>query len=467
VSDATLAAIAEVATETDLASVPARALELTELHVLDTVACAAGGLGSPLAAKVLAVAAATPSSPGASALTLDGSTTAELAAFVNGTLARCMDYNDYGPAGHPSDMIMPLLAIAEAAGASGSDLVRGVFVAYEVATAFADAAPVFELRWDMGLYFSAGAAAGMAAVVGLDATATAHAVSMAVVPSVPLRVTRGGEGSEWRSAAGPHACMTAAFACRLAAQGVTGPPAPFEGPSGMFATVVEPATFPLVVDGRRPTAIERGSVKKHSACFQSQSGIDAAMRARAVVAGREVERIRVETSEGTWRYVGGGRGDRAQRWYPTTRESADHSLPYAIANLFLDGTVDASMYDPARLAGRAWAPLIERIEVAPDEELTRGPLAALNPARVTVELVDGTVVSELSTYPWDEGGTTVVDAADVREKYDEMVGPVLPARQADQLHDALSDLRTLTDLDDVTRHLRSLRAPTAGLPRSG
>jgi 2-methylcitrate dehydratase len=459
--DATLAAIVEVATETDLASVPARALELTQLHVLDTVACAAGGLGSPVAAKVLAVAAATPSSPGASVLTLAGATTTEVAGFVNGTLARCMDYNDYGPAGHPSDMVLPLLAVAEHAGASGADLLRGVFVAYEVATAFADAAPVFQLRWDMGLYFAAGAAAGMAAVLGLDPAATAHAVSMAVVPSVPLRVTRGGEGSEWRSAAGPHACMTAAFACRLAAQGLTGPPAPFEGPQGMFTTVVEPAAFPLAVHGQRPTAIERGSVKKHSACFQSQSGIDAAMRAWAAVGGREVERIRVQTSEGTWRYVGGGRGDREQRWYPTTRESADHSLPYFVANLFLDGTIDASMYDPARMAGRAWAPLIERIEVAPDEELTSGPLAALNPARVTVELADGSTITELSTYPWGEGGTTVVDAADVREKFDAMVGPVLSEQQSEQLHEALSHLRELADLDDVTRHLRAVRAPVA------
>jgi 2-methylcitrate dehydratase len=169
----------------------------------------------------------------------------------------------------------------------------------------------------------------------------------------------------------------------------------------------------------------------------------------------------VQTSEGTWRYVGGGRGDRQQRWYPTTRESADHSLPYAIANLFLDGTVDASMYDPARMAGRAWAPLIERIEVEPDDGLTRGPLATLNPARVTVELTDGSVVTELSTYPWGEGGTTVVDATDVREKYDEMVGPVLPAPEAERLHEALSHLRELTDLEDVARHLRSFRRPSA------
>jgi 2-methylcitrate dehydratase len=301
----------------------------------------------------------------------------------------------------------------------------------------------------------------MAAILGLDAAATAHAVSMAVVPSVPLRVTRAGEGSEWRSAAGPHACMTAAFACRLAAQGVTGPPAPFEGPQGMFTTVIGPATFNLVPNGSRPTAIERGSIKKHSACFQSQSGIDAAVRARAVVDGRPVERIRVQTSHGTWRYVGGGRGDRQQRWSPTTRESADHSLPYAIANLFLDGTIDAAMYDPARLAGRAWAPLIERIEVAPDDELTNGPLAALNPARVSVELTDGTVVSELSTFPWGPGGGSTLDATDVREKYEQMVGAVLPPRDAERLHDALAGIRAVTDLDDVTRHLRSFRAPTA------
>ena len=58
-----------------------------------------------------------------------------MAAFVNGTAVRYLDYNDtsFGKCnGHPSDMIPGLMALAEVSEADGASLITAVVVAYEV-----------------------------------------------------------------------------------------------------------------------------------------------------------------------------------------------------------------------------------------------------------------------------------------------------------------------------------------------
>jgi 2-methylcitrate dehydratase len=450
--DATLASMVAFVIETDLTSIPPAAVALTKRHLIDAVACGAGAFRSPTAERIRGAVSGIEEAPGASAYGIPHRLAPEMAAFVNAALNRCLDYNDFGPSGHPSDMMPSQLALAESTGASGADLIRGIHVAYEIATALADAAPIAEIDWDMGIYYAVAAAGGMASILGLGPEATANAIALAAVPNNPLRVTRSGPASEWRSAATAHACMSALFATRLARAGVTGPPEPFDGRHGMFDTVLKPGP---IVFGARPGALERGALKKHSACFQAQSGVDAALRLSRQCDAPDIERITVETSHGTWSYVGGGRGDREERWAPSTREAADHSLPYMVANVFLDGRIDLSTYAAERLAERRWAPLIERIEVRPDPELTDGPQRGLNPARVTVELVDGRVLSELSTFPYDESGRSVVSDADVKEKFDVMTAEVLTPGEAAALHEALSDLEALDDLGAVGRLLRS------------
>jgi 2-methylcitrate dehydratase len=371
---------------------------------------------------------------------------------VNATLGRALDFNDFGPAGHPSDMVPSLLAVAESTGATGADLLRGVHVAYEVATALADIAPIAEQRWDMGTYLAAGAAAGMASTLRLDPPQAASAVAMAVVPNVALRATRESPASRWRSSATPYACMGAAFACRMARAGLTGPAAPFEGRGGLFELSQIDGVLQLDGSGR-PTAVERGALKVHPACFVAQSAFHAAVLLQARLDGADVQRVTVDTTPGTWMYTGGGRGDAAIRWDPPDREAADHSLPYIVANVLLDGRADEGIYAPARLADRRWAPLIERIEVRPDDGLA----VAANAVRMTVELADGRVLTETSTFPYDADGRSVVGDDDVRRKYDHLTSAVLDPVDAAALHDAVTGLAAIDDLDQVTRHLRAFR----------
>ena len=350
------------------------------------------------------------------------------------------------------------MAFAESVGAAGADLLRGVFVAYEVATGIADAAPIADIKWDMGIYDTLGAAAGFCGILRLDPRQTANAISLAVTPSIPLRVTREHPPSDWRSLACAHAGMTALFATRLARAGVTGPPGPFEGRNGIFDTV-----FPRCVPrfGAAPFGVERGSAKVYAACGEGQSAVDAALRLHPKLHGADIARVLIQSTPATWRYLGGGRGDRAERWDPPSRESADHSLPYMVANVLMDGAIDPATYSEPRLAQRAWAPLIAIIETAADPELATEGLAELNPCRLTVELADGTSLSEYSTFPYDGSGASVVTPAHIGAKFDQLVGQALPPAAARALRDLLARLEDAPDLAALGAHLRCFGAPSA------
>ncbi|HEY6533486.1 MAG TPA: MmgE/PrpD family protein [Acidimicrobiales bacterium] len=459
--DQTLESLVTFAVETKTSTIPSRALELTKRHLIDTVACGAGGLQSPMAAKLMRVTTGVDVAGGASVYGRPTLTTPELAGFVNGSLNRCLDFNDFGPSGHPSDMVAAQLALAESAGATGADLLRGIYVAYEVATALADAAPIRELPWDGGLYFSVGTAAGAAAVLGLERAAAANAISMALVPNIPLRATREDPSSEWRSSATAYACMAGAFAARLAREGVTAPSAPFEGPRGLFDTAIDPVAVD-VGSMAGQSAIERGSLKLFPGCFQIQSGVHAALSLRAHLDPDEIDRVVVRTTPDTWLYVGGGRGDQRERWAPTSRESADHSLPYALANVLLDGGIDQSVYSESTLRGRRWAPLIARVSVVADPELGRGAAGLINATHVRIELTDGRVLSETSTFPYDEAGLCVATDADVRTKFDALTDGVLDAHASDALYRVLSIVDEVEHLDELTRLLRWFDVRTSG-----
>jgi 2-methylcitrate dehydratase len=468
--DGTLRLMAEFASGAKLGTLSPAAVRLTKRHLIDAVACGAGAFAGPAPRKIRsAIGPGTGS--GASAYGITAPTLPEFAAFANASTNRYLDFNDFGPSGHPSDMMPAQLAMAESVGARGADVVRGVVVAYEVATALADAVPFTGIPFDVGLYYSAGAAAGMASIVGLDPEATANAISMAVVPSVPLRATRMSPVSEWRSSATALACMTAAFAARLARAGLTGPPDPFDGGGGVFDLVgrrPDAVPDPALAS---PSAVERGSLKRYQACFLAQSAIDAIRRIRAhprvqaalsdpaPAGAREmtarIGRVTVLTTHDTWWYVGGGAGDREEKWSPRTRETADHSIPYIAATLLLEGDVDFDSYAPDALEARAWDPLIRRVEVVEDPGLTAGPDAGLNPVRVTLELADGQEMSASSTFPYDESGRPTVSGTDVQEKFFELAGRVLASKEAEELYDLLDHLDALDDLDRLGFLLRS------------
>jgi len=164
----------------------------------------------------------------------------DIASYLNGCMTRYIDYNDTylsKEALHPSDNIPPILAVGEAEGSNGSDIIKGIAMAYQVVGAFSDASSIRDRGWDHVTYISISSAAGIGSMMNLDIEKFSHLISLAINNNISLRQTRVGELSMWKGCTVANAGRNSIFAYLIAKNGFTGPQPIFTGERGFFRQV--------------------------------------------------------------------------------------------------------------------------------------------------------------------------------------------------------------------------------------
>lgn len=318
----------------------------------------------------------------------------EMAAFANGTTLRYLDFSDTymsRNAGHPSDMIGALVATAEAMDRSGEALTAALVVAYELYCGLCDAVALRDHGVDQATCAAVGTAAGVGRLLGLNEEQLGEAISLALAPNVHLYNVRKGTLSEWKGCAGPNGARNGVFAAMLAAEGVAGPTAVVEGEGGLFEVV---GRFDWTVGERAAPRIVETHLKLHPVCYHGQSAIDSILALRAQLKPEDIESIDVETYDAAFHMVAGD----AQRWAPTTRETADHSLPFTVAVALMDGRLSAAAYAPDRLVDPVTLALARKVRVVRSSELTAQFPEKLA-IRFTVRSRDGSVLSCAQDWP--------------------------------------------------------------------
>lgn len=339
------------------------------LRLLDALGCAVGGYHSEPAMIARRIAATAGGTPAATLLGSGSSTSMEMAAFANTTAIRYLDFNDTYisvGAGHPSDMLGAVLAVAEATRASGRDLLLAMTIAYEIFCELADLVSIRDRGWDQGIFVVLGSAAACAKLLRLNREQTADAIAIAVTASVPTRQTRSGELAMWKGVATAAAARAGVFAAVLAQNGMTGPTAAFEGRHGLWEQVTGPFTLRPMGGKGRPYGVERAAIKYFPSEYHSQAPMWMALKLREKAAFADVESIRVETYYTAWSEI----GSEPEKWAPRTRETADHSLPYLIASALRDGEITAATFDEARFTDPAMLDFLKRIGITESKAFT-------------------------------------------------------------------------------------------------
>src|SRR5438067_1108160 len=262
--DRTTDTLARYATSLGYGDLSPSAVKEAKRHLIDSLGCAMGGATSEPA--VIARRLAPVSGGGLSARLLgEGrATTPEAAAFANSAMIRFLDANDTyisRGSGHPSDMLVAILAAAELVGASGRDLVLATVLGYEVFGALADQVSLRDRGWDQGVFVAPASAAGAGLLLGLSAQEMADAIAIGVTANVATRQTRAGDLAMWKGCATAVAAKAGLFAAQLAREGMTGPTAAFEGRHGAWEQVTGPFEIGALGGGDQPFAIERTNSK--------------------------------------------------------------------------------------------------------------------------------------------------------------------------------------------------------------
>jgi len=413
--------------------------------LVDTFGCALGAAASEPAAIARRLASRVASPSGARVIGLPQRALPELAAFANGVMARYLDANDAYPGGggHPSDMIAALLAAADVRGAGGQTLVTAMVAAYDVYHALWRATALRDKGMDNVYYTAVAGAAATARILGLDRKRLLEAISLAAVPNVPLDATRYGDLSMWKGCAGGNAARNGVFAALLAAAGMTGPATPFAGEHGLEALA---GRFELTgLSGRSgPFRIMESTLKCFASEGHSLSPITAALSLSRQVRVEDIQQVTVHTYRFAWDVIGRG----AEKWRPTTRESADHSMPYVVANALIEGRFTDEAFAPERIRDPAMHALMDRITVTEDPELTRQVSSGLLPCRIEIVTRSGERKVAATDYPRGHYRNPMSDA-EVEEKFRYHARRALDAKRVDHALAALWKIDDASNLDGI------------------
>jgi 2-methylcitrate dehydratase len=421
-------------------------------RLLDSLATAVGAMPSETYAVARRCALRASSDPGATLLG-GGRSSVEWGTFVNGTLIRFLDYNDtylsLEPA-HPSDNLAPVLAVGEAVGAGGKELITAAVLAYEIQCRLCDAASLRTHGVDHVTYGALSSAAAACKLMKLDVKETTHALGIAGVCNVALRQTRSGELSMWKGCAFANAARNGVFAATLAAEGMTGPAPIFEGDLGFMKLVTrQPFTVaPMGAEGgsEQDFMITKTYIKFWPAEYHSQSAIDAALELRRDAGDvSKIKSIDIHTFEACYSII----GKYPEAWAPKTRETADHSLPYCTAVALADGEVTLEQFDPERFTEPKVLELTAKVKVHLDDALTaRYPRGI--PNRVVVTLDDGRVFEREVEFPRGHAGNPMTDA-EVEAKFRTLVEPKYGKERANQILARCWKLEELTSATELLK----------------
>ncbi|MBI4190412.1 MAG: MmgE/PrpD family protein [Betaproteobacteria bacterium] len=423
---------------------PERVVEQVKRRVIDTLGCAMGCyyMDPPKFARGHALEVV--STPGSTVLGTRHQSAPELAAFANGVMARYLDFNDTTiKGGHPSDNIMPVLSAAEYAGADLKTAIVGIVIAYELQDHFGAVSRAIRMNgWDNAIYVGLASALGAAKVMGLNKEQMANALSLAVIPNAAMNQTRVGQLSMWKGCSAPNAARNGIFATMMARWGMTGPLEPFDGPRGFKKQLGASFELPAFGGNGEPFAIETDKLKCFPSDYEAQCSITPALELHKALEGKlaEIEKIEIETYDNAV-YVA---ADTRDKWNPTSRETADHSIPYVVAVALTRGTFWLDDFAEERIRDPNIHALMQKIEVRTTEECNMQWPEAY-PFRITVTTRSGQQYVREIRYAKGHPKNPMSDQ-EIEAKFRRLAEPVMGQTRA---NNALSQLWHLEDMKNV------------------
>ncbi|MEQ1615764.1 MAG: MmgE/PrpD family protein [Hyphomicrobiaceae bacterium] len=306
------------------------------------------------------------------------------ASFLNAISANLLDYDDTHPGTiiHPTAPVMAaILALAEARGTSGRDVLTAFILGVEVECRIGNAvspghyARGWHITSTCGIF---GAAAATARILGLPQPQIANAIGIAAsqsagnvenLPSAAKNVSVG------------NAARNGLFAALLAQQGYEAAPKAIEGPLGWARAMGDDPDMAAMVGGLgKSWEISKNTYKPYPAGIVFHAVIDACLKLRARIDTTNIASVTVQGSQLLL-----ARGNRPVRNERDARVSIHHSVACGLL-LGAAGVrefAEPVVSDPIVAAMRA----ITNCEL--DSSLPDGA------ARVIVRTASGTILTEL------------------------------------------------------------------------
>ena len=365
--------MAEFALSLRYEDIPDDALHEAKRFLLDSMGCALAAVKNEDMAAMYRFIAKLGGTPEATVIGNGLRTNAPNAALMNCLLTRALDYNDIyweQDPSHPSDIIGAALAAAEANGKTGRDALVAILIAYELEMRWCHAANpgIREVGWHHATLtqFVSPLVAGR--MYDLDLDQMVAAIGISGSSHFTLGGVVAGHLTNMKNTANPLASQAGVFAALMAREGYTGPVEVLEGKEGLFEVVNNVEWRPewLLRDLGKDFMITQCSYKAFPTEALTHQPISAALQVCQdhQITAEDIGEILVETTT-----RGADILSDPSKYKPTTKETADHSLPYVIAAAVADGNVLPNSFSDEKLKDpRIWN-LLSKIRVIADPEI--------------------------------------------------------------------------------------------------
>jgi 2-methylcitrate dehydratase PrpD len=369
------------------------------------------------------------------------------AALLNGIAGRAIELCEglRLVSGQAAMQVLPgVLAVAEQAGSSGSEILAALILGYDVAGRLASGFTPRPLAHQNGQVSLLAAAAAGARLRGLDAAGVSVAMRIATTLVLTPSYTNAVAGATALNVAGGMSGFAAALAPELALAGFAAQPDAIEEALGQlvgggFAT-------DHLLDGLGSEwQITRNYFRLYACCNPIHPALDclAAVLAELKPGPREVARIDVAT----YRFASVMRNPDPPNYF-----ASKYSLPHAAAVMTVRGGAGYAALDDSALADPVIAALRHRVHIAEDAAMS-ALVPQLRPARVTVTLNDGR--SATDTRDSHRGDfSEPFSEAELRDKFRELAGVVLLPQGVAAVERAVDDIEEWPDVGDLTGLLR-------------
>lgn len=381
--------LAEYFASTSLSSIPQDAADAAKRVAMDTLAVAWAASDSPGSAELRELAIREGGAPDATLLAFGDRVPAGMAALVNGTLAGALDYDClHEPSVMHCDIaILPaVLAVAERERIAGENFLEALVLGNDLACRLGLTTCENGGWFYSSLYGGIAAAAASAKLLGLDADGIRNAMGIALSSTGGSRQSNL-ERRYTKRMQTAFAAQTGVQSALLAAAGVTGPAAIFEGECGIWNLYESGDPKPLF-DGLGERYLNAEiSLKKYPSCACNHAAAEAALR---IVRSNQLGPGDIAKATATitpyMQQITGG----PFRPGDTPQVDAQFNIFYSLASVLLRGRLGVEDVLPPAMFDPEIDGMIGRIEVLVDEDLD----TLLAPATVAIKTTDGRVYRE-------------------------------------------------------------------------
>jgi len=141
------------------------------------------------------------------------------------------------------------------------------------------------------------------------------------------------------------------------------------------------------------------------------------------------------------------------KYRPTSKETADHSLPYSLAVGLVDGMVTPLQFKQERIDDKGLIPVMDMVKVVPNEEFEK-LFPEFQPSRVTITLKDGKSHVQRVDVPKGDPRDPMTEE-EIAVKFHALGEGVLPKAQRDEVQRLVMDLENQATLDAFFAAMRA------------